>query len=108
MKGLLLFSWAGLLVACNYTDIPPDYDSVSYDGDISKEYAFEFMNYHFEPSFLGQLDSTSSASTNAELVVINDSLEHFFVMDERVAVPGSRRTRYGFIYPDQMVLLDMG
>ena len=82
MRTLLIFFCTVLFATCSYTYVPPDYDSLAYDSDISNEYAFHFMNDHFEPSIRGQVDSTSKASTNAELVVINDSLNHFFVINQ--------------------------
>jgi hypothetical protein len=82
MKRLLIFWSTILLGGCNYTYTHSNYDSLSFQPEISKEYAFEFMNNEHEPAFMFQIDSTSKASTNAELVVINDSLNHFFVVDK--------------------------
>jgi len=81
MRNLLLFSSTLLLASCSYTYIPPDYDSLSYKSDLSNELAFDFMDRKFEP-FFGRVDSTQRATTNAKLVVINDSLNYFFVVDK--------------------------
>jgi hypothetical protein len=82
MKKFLFSFWTIFLVGCGYTYTPPDYDSLSYKTDISNEYAFDFMDNEFEPAFMGQVDSSQRATTDAELVVINDSLNFFFVVDK--------------------------
>ena len=84
MKKLQLFLGIILSIGCNYKTPPTDNGTVELKPDISENIAFEFMNdtpeYDNMP-FSSKIDADLRVSTNAEMVVINDTWNQFVVVD---------------------------
>jgi hypothetical protein len=81
---LQLFLGISLFVGCNYKTPSTDYGTVELKTDIFKNLAFEIMNHtsEYDNMPLGdRINADLQVSTNAEMVVINDTWNQFVVVD---------------------------